>query len=299
MPASSRLKWWQCHLYPLLAGLGLLGWAITDRLGGRADLTVLAWSVFVVGLSMGLERRWPHQRLWQQAVDQDTRHVDMPSALVVVALVEPLLKAMLPLLVLALGAALPALALLWPSQAPWALQWLLALLVSELARYAVHRAHHEWPLLWRLHALHHGAERLYWLNNFRIHPLNLLLAHLAALLPLRLAGAPEELLLAVLAFTQPVVLLQHANIELHSGRWNAVFSTNQAHRWHHSARPDEAHANYGSALLVWDHVFGTYRASTGHASPARIGWFGGAKVYPARANYWRQLLPLAPACCQR
>lgn len=298
MRTAQSLPLWQRHLYPLLAGLGLLAWAIAHGLGGREDLVVLASSGLVIGLSVMLERRWPHRRQWQQAIEEDTRRVDLPSALVVVALVEPLLKSALPLLVLVLGAALPHLALLWPVEAPWMLQWLLALLISELARYAVHRAHHESPLLWRLHALHHGAERLYWLNNFRIHPLNLLLAHLAALLPLRLAGAPEDLLLAVLAFTQPVVLMQHANIELHSGRWNAIFSTNQAHRWHHSKLPEEAHANYGSALLIWDHVFGSYRASPGLAAPGRIGWFGKGTIHPARASYWRQLLPFAPACCR-
>jgi hypothetical protein len=40
----------------------------------------------------------------------------------------------------------------------------LALLVAELGHYAFHRLSHESPLVWRLHAVHHSAPRLYWLN---------------------------------------------------------------------------------------------------------------------------------------
>lgn len=295
---------WQRHLYPLVAGLGLLAWGIADRLAWNAEAVVMAWAVFVLGLAVWLERRWPHARRWQAPVAGDTRRVDAPSALLVVAVVEPLMKVALPMLALMIAAQAPSLQKLWPTQAPWAFQWLLALLASELARYAMHRALHEWPLLWRLHALHHGAERLYWLNNFRVHPLNLVLVHMAAWLPLRLLGAPAELLLAVLAFTQPVVLLQHANIALRSGVWNGLFSTNEAHRWHHSDQPHEANANYGSALLVWDHVFGSFRAAGARAEPARIGLFANSTGYPARASLWRQLMPVAcwrgcrPACCR-
>lgn len=286
---------WQRHLYPLLAGGGLL----TGLLGG--ELGVLAWSLWVLALILRLERRQPFELRWRQPVADDTRRVDTPSALAVVLVLNPLVTLLTPLLALFLAAQLPTLQALWPNSSPWILQALLALLLSELAKYALHRAHHEWPPLWRLHALHHGSERLRWLNNFRVHPLNLLLVQLGAFVPLRLIGAPEELLLAVLAFTQPVLLLQHANVDLRSGVWNRVFSTNEAHRWHHSARPAEANRNYGAALLLWDQLFGTFRHPAPGRAPARIGLFGDGAGYPARASYWRQLLPTCtcqPTCCK-
>ncbi|WP_422822321.1 sterol desaturase family protein [Vreelandella nanhaiensis] len=34
----------------------------------------------------------------------------------------------------------------------------------------MHRASHRIGWLWRLHAPHHSAERLYWLNGKRRHP---------------------------------------------------------------------------------------------------------------------------------
>jgi sterol desaturase/sphingolipid hydroxylase (fatty acid hydroxylase superfamily) len=163
----------------------------------------------------------------------------------------------------------------------------------------MHRWHHATPALWRLHALHHGSERLYWLNNFRFHPLNHGLNTLASLLPLWLLGLPEAALLGATMLTQPVVMLQHMNIDLRSGWLNRVLSTNEAHRWHHSTEPAEANANYGSALLLWDHVFGSFLHRPSPQRPAAIGLFGSARAYPARASYWRQLLGgWQPACCR-
>ncbi len=168
----------------------------------------------------------------------------------------------------------------------------------EFAEYWLHRAHHGQPLLWQLHALHHGSERLYWLNNFRLHPLNHVLKTGAGLLRLWLAGASDLVLLGAAALTQPLLMLQRANIDLKSGWLNRVFSTNEVHRGHHSTEPHEANANYGSALVLWDHVFGTYRGADG-GRPERIGLFGSGHGFPSHASYWRQLIGAwQPACCR-
>ncbi len=53
------------------------------------------------------------------------------------------------------------------------------------------------------------------------------------------------------------------------------------------------------AVLLWDHVFGTYRAvaHAGHA-PEHIGLYAPSH-YPARAGYVRQVLSMfTPACCK-
>ena len=51
----------------------------------------------------------------------------------------------------------------------------LALVVAELVEYSFHRLMHEVPWLWRFHATHHSAPRLYWLNAARFHPIDLFL----------------------------------------------------------------------------------------------------------------------------
>jgi len=50
-------------------------------------------------------------------------------------------------------------------------------------------------------------------------------------------------------------------------RW--VLVTPQVHALHHSTLPGEADSAYGSILLIWDRLFGTWRASDG--APAAFG----------------------------
>jgi sterol desaturase/sphingolipid hydroxylase (fatty acid hydroxylase superfamily) len=283
------------HLYLVATLGGGTSFALGLHAGWPLEAVLLGWSLLVLATGIALERAKPFDRDWQRA--RGDTGTDLTSAAVLIGLVDPLLKASLPVLTVALlGERSAAWGL---SGAPLPLQIAAAILWIEFAKYWMHRAHHKQPALWRLHALHHGSERLYWLNNFRFHPLNHALNALASMLPLWLVGAPEVVLLGAVAVTQPVVMLQHANIDLRSGWLNRVFSTNEVHRGHHSSQPAEANANYGSALVLWDHVFGTYRAPEAASRPHRIGLFGDGHGYPARASYWRQLIGgWQPACCR-
>jgi sterol desaturase/sphingolipid hydroxylase (fatty acid hydroxylase superfamily) len=150
---------------------------------------------------------------------------------------------------------------------------------------------------WWLHALHHGSERLYWLNNFRIHPLNYAINYVLAFAPLLLIGTPTDVVLGYLALTYPVLMLQHANLPLRSGWLNYVFSTNEVHRWHHADNPKDGDRNFGRALVIWDIVFGTYRYSPKGNDPAAVGLYQPTQ-YPAQSSFARQVSSMfLPGCC--
>jgi len=122
----------------------------------------------------------------------------------------------------------------------------------------VHRWQHEREFLWRFHAVHHSSPRLYWLNGTRNHPLDLGLTYIVGYLPLVALGASEVVIMLFTLFDPLLGLLQHANIAMRLGPLNYVFSAAEPHRWHHSRGLNEANSNYGSNLLVWDLVFGTF-----------------------------------------
>ena len=143
-------------------------------------------------------------------------------------------------------------------------------LVAEFGQYWVHRLAHERAPLWRLHAVHHSVERLYWLNAGRFHPLDTLLQHAAEMAPLVLLGANEPVLVLYTVFTSANGLLRHANIDMRIGALNWVLSTADLHRWHHSEDPVQSNANYGANLILWDIVFGTRRVLAADG-PARLG----------------------------
>ncbi|MEK8034716.1 sterol desaturase family protein [Ideonella sp. DXS29W] len=282
------------QIYLLAVGGSLVVFTVAISQGWPLGLAVTAWSVVVLGVGMALERARPFNPAW--STDHGDTSTDASSAVVLIAAADPAIKALLPMLVSAWAPGVAAgAASRWTG--PFVAQVAAAVLWIELAKYVSHRAHHTVPALWWLHAMHHSSRRLYWLNNFRFHPLNHLINTSVAMLPLLALGAPHDVLLAALAVTQPVLMLQHLNADTRNGWANHVFSTNELHRWHHSTVPAEANSNFGSALVLWDLVFGTYRPAD--AQPAQVGLFGQGGGYPAHGSYWRQLGALfSPACCR-
>ena len=109
--------------------------------------------------------------------------------------------------------------------------------------------------------MHHSTTQLYTLNNFRFHPLNHIINHVAMIVPLAVAGISADAMLIYAALSLPILLLQHSNIDFDFGFLNQVLNTNDLHRWHHSAQPYEGTMNLGRALIIWDRLFGTYRQS--------------------------------------
>ncbi len=171
----------------------------------------------------------------------------------------------------------------------------LALGVWEFGSYWAHRLGHTSSLLWKFHALHHAPERLTVLNNFRLHPFDLIIKDSLALGAIGLCGFDAETLLLVAVIKNCVVAFQHADADLRHGWLSLFISTNAAHRWHHSARPEEAHSNFGTVLLFWDAVFGTLRISNDHRAPLQFGLFG--RQYYPRNQLLRSLL--SPFCWGR
>jgi ornithine lipid hydroxylase len=169
---------------------------------------------------------------------------------------------------------------LWPANWPLLAQLALALIVAELWEYSWHRAMHERACLWRLHALHHSAPRLYWLNAIRFHPLDLMLAGQGKLLPVAALGAGAPALALLTLFSAVHGTFQHANLEMRLGPLNWIFSMAELHRWHHSPDLAVANHNYGGNLILWDVVFGTRFLPVDREPPAAIG-IGGMPRFPS------------------
>ncbi len=260
------------------------------------ETAILVTSISSLLVAMLLERWTPHRVKWNQPKDDGM--TDWVSFAVLAGVVQPLLKWASPLMVIAVygwigePTGLPVFGM------PFLLQVVTVTLLAEFGKYWAHRWHHRAPSLWWLHALHHGSERLYAINNFRVHPLEYTIKHALSLLPLMLVGAPADALLGYIALTQPVQMLQHVNLPLRHGWLNYIFSTNTLHRWHHSTDRDEGDTNFGSALVLWDQVFGTFHYPGEYAEPARIGLYA-PSTYPSDESFLNQMLSMfRPPCCR-
>jgi len=160
---------------------------------------------------------------------------------------------------------------LWPTSLPLVVQLFLAILVAEFNHYWFHRLSHENRWVWRLHATHHSAPRLYWLNATRFHPLDLFSLIALQNLPLILLGAPPRVFAMYLLFSALYGQLQHGNIELRTRALDWLFSTPGLHRFHHSTDPREGNANYGAILITWDLVFRSFFRPKDRAFAGPVG----------------------------
>lgn len=280
----------QALLITLIAGMSALLVAFWTHPAREA--LVAGAALILIAFSLVLERLWPHDPAWADVPRAEVAG-DIGSFVLIFGILDGTLKWLTPFAVLAL-APLPD----SPGLPLWQ-QILLAFLWIEFAAWAIHWAHHRYGPLWALHAMHHSTERLYTLNNFRFHPFNHVLNHLAMVLPLLWVGVAAEAILVYTALTLPVLLLQHSNIAFDFGRLNLLFNTNDLHRWHHSTKPAEGMRNLGRALVLWDQVFRTYLRPAASNGPAGIGLFPVSRSFPPASKFWAQLAwPFNPGCCR-
>jgi sterol desaturase/sphingolipid hydroxylase (fatty acid hydroxylase superfamily) len=284
------------YLVLMLVIGSLVLFATAWHIGISLEISVLAASISTLALVGWLERKMPYRKQWNK--NHGDLVTDLASASVLVAVIDPLIKAIAPLALVALYDVFFTKPLV--VELPFWVQVPLVLLSVEYGKYWSHRLHHTLAPLWWLHAMHHSSERLYFINGMRLHPLNYVVGFALSVFPVMFMGFSHEAILGYLAIAQPVVLLQHANIDLRHGVLNKVFSTPEVHRWHHSTIPNEANRNFGNALLIWDHVFGTFKSETGFGETSEVGLFSSSKThYPATSSYLAQLLSMfKPPCCR-
>ncbi|MFP5407729.1 MAG: GH3 auxin-responsive promoter family protein [Gammaproteobacteria bacterium] len=221
----------------------------------------LPWAMYVpafagAALVTGLEWRFPHRRTWQP--DRMTVTNDLAYMSLVQMLLPPGVALLFVLLLIEpLHAAGLTTAALWPHAWPVWAQAALMLLAADFLRYWLHRAAHRYPPLWRLHAVHHSPDRLYWLNVGRFHPLEKALQMAFDTLPFMLLGVGAEVIALYFVFYAVNGFFQHSNIRMRFGWLNWLISSAELHRWHHARQPEISDHNFGNNLIVWDVLFGT------------------------------------------
>ncbi len=220
-------------------------------------IATLSPVVFGMLLIVMIERQFPYREDWQP------NRGDVVNDVLYMAIVQNILPKFLGfiLALTALNAQLfdvESLAGLWPHHWPSWGQMLLMLGCAEFLRYWLHRLAHNWPPLWRLHAIHHSPPKLYTLNVGRFHPFEKTLQFLCDALPFMLLSVSENVLALYFVFYALNGLLQHCNITVRLGYLNFIVSGPELHRWHHSQRVEESNHNFGNNLIIWDLLFGTW-----------------------------------------
>jgi sterol desaturase/sphingolipid hydroxylase (fatty acid hydroxylase superfamily) len=162
---------------------------------------------------------------------------------------------------------------LWVQQLPLAASLLLLMLVADLIEYWVHRALHEVPLLWRVHAVHHSITTVDWLAGSRLHIVEVLLMRTLVLAPIYVLGFSKEAIDIYIVIVGTQAVLNHANVNIRLGPLRYVLVTPNFHHWHHSQDDEAIDKNYAAHFAFLDHLFGT-AVQSDRAWPDRYGVVG-------------------------
>lgn len=162
----------------------------------------------------------------------------------------------------------------WVADIRFVPQLLLCILLADLAQYAVHRAYHRVPWLWRFHAVHHSIETMDWLAGSRLHVLEQIGTRVAVLGALYLAGFDKAVLDAYIIVVGFHAVLNHSNLRLPWGPLKHVVVTPEFHHWHHASDRQALDRNYAAHFSFLDRLFGT-AVPRQEGFPERYGVLGG------------------------
>src|SRR5258706_2499551 len=161
----------------------------------------------------------------------------------------------------------------WVQGLPFVVALFLIVLVADLVQYWTHRAYHEVPLLWRLHAVHHSVKSMDWLAGSRQHIVELLITRTLVLAPIYVLGFSKEVIDAYIVIVGFQAVFNHANVSVRLGPLRYVIVTPNFHHWHHSQDDEAIDKNYAAHFAFLDHFFGTAVPSD-RPWPAQYGVVG-------------------------
>jgi len=215
-----------------------------DRLYSAATLIAVAVAADI------MERRRPGF-----AVDRRRELPLNAAAMLVVIFAGEACKALALAGLLVFGPGIFSHNFLW--ELPSAAKLALAIVLTDLALYWVHRAMHRQPL-WRTHAFHHSIAEIWWLSGSRTSVAHLFLFAVPQLfIAYFLLGLSPLELAAAFSFGVLVNIWIHTNLWVELGGLEKIFITPNFHRIHHGAQ-GLTNKNLAFVFTFWDRLFGTY-----------------------------------------
>lgn len=151
--------------------------------------------------------------------------------------------------------------------------WALLFLGVEFCYYWFHRASHRVRWLWATHAVHHSATRFNLSAAVRLGWTGQISGAFVFFLPLAWIGFHPAAIAAMIAAGLFYQFFLHTHLDVNLGLLEWVLNTPRHHRVHHASNETCLDRNYGSTLIVFDRLFGTYAEAPSH-EPLRYGLKG-------------------------
>ena len=138
--------------------------------------------------------------------------------------------------------------------------YVLLFFALELSYYWWHRISHRCRWFWLHHAVHHSPNSFNLAVAYRLGVTGKLMAGFLLFSPLAWLGFEPSLIFIAYFLNLAYQFWIHAEWLPRLGPLEGILNTASAHRVHHASNLEYLDANYGGVLMIFDRLFGTYRA---------------------------------------
>jgi sterol desaturase/sphingolipid hydroxylase (fatty acid hydroxylase superfamily) len=138
--------------------------------------------------------------------------------------------------------------------------WVAGFMALEFAYYWFHRASHRVRWLWATHAVHHSARQLVLPSAIRLGWTEFFSLGWLFFAALNLLGFPPVVVVTLLGLNLIYQFPLHTEAIRKLGPLEWVLNTPSHHRAHHSRDAEFLDCNFGGVLILFDRLFGTFRA---------------------------------------
>jgi len=179
--------------------------------------------------------------------------------------------------------------------APWHLPmndwrvWAACFIGVELAYYWFHRFSHTVRWFWANHAVHHSSNEFVLPSAYRLGWFGTLMGSWLFFVPLVLVGFPPLMVAGLLGANLLYQLFLHTELVGRLGWFEYLLNTPSHHRCHHSRESEYLDCNFGGVVIVFDRLFGTFRAERKDRRPD----YGLVHRLDSRNPFWIGLHELA------
>jgi hypothetical protein len=135
----------------------------------------------------------------------------------------------------------------------------VAFVAYDFCYYWFHRISHERRIFWAAHVAHHQSEEYNLTTALRQTSTGFLLGWLFYV-PCFMLGMPAEVFVTVASANLIYQFWVHTRFVRTLGPLEYVLVTPMNHRVHHARNPEYIDKNYGGFFILWDRLFGTYKA---------------------------------------
>ncbi|HET8706179.1 MAG TPA: sterol desaturase family protein, partial [Pseudomonadales bacterium] len=133
----------------------------------------------------------------------------------------------------------------------------LGMLLFDFLSYWYHVIEHKVNFMWASHATHHHSEDFNLTTAFR-QPITGGSLSWVFFAPIAFVGVPPEVMLACNAIHLAYQFFVHTKLLPNLGFLDFILVTPSNHSVHHASNDEYLDKNFGSILIVWDILFGTF-----------------------------------------